>query len=78
MDRAIAASGVLVAVIDLRLSTEAPYPASVLDANYGSRATLASSTGRADVVDGIDMLIAQARVSFAIWQGEWKAAAAPT
>lgn len=40
----------------------------VLDANYGSRATLASSIGRADVLDGIDMLIAQARASFAIWQ----------
>ena len=33
MDRAIAASGVLVVAIDLRLSTEAPYPASVQDAN---------------------------------------------
>src|SRR5262249_18948561 len=29
MDRAIAASGVLVVAIDLRLSEEAPYPASV-------------------------------------------------
>lgn len=37
MDRAIAASGVLVVAIDLRLSTEAPYPASVVDANYGVR-----------------------------------------
>ncbi len=37
MDRAIAASGVLVVAIDLRLSTEAPYPASVMDANYGVR-----------------------------------------
>ena len=37
MDRAIAASGVLVVAIDLRLSTEAPYPASVQDANYGVR-----------------------------------------
>src|SRR5499426_2008683 len=37
MDRAIATSGVVVAAIDLRLSEEAPYPASVQDANYGVR-----------------------------------------
>jgi acetyl esterase len=37
MDRAIACSGVLVVAIDLRLSEEAPYPASVQDANYGVR-----------------------------------------
>jgi acetyl esterase len=37
MDRAIAASGVLVVAIDLRLSEEARYPASVQDANYGVR-----------------------------------------
>jgi shikimate dehydrogenase len=40
----------------------------VIDANYGRRATLAKAIRRADVVDGIDMLIAQARASFAIWQ----------
>src|SRR2546421_7396408 len=37
MDRAIAASGILVVAVDLRLSEEAPYPASVQDANYGVR-----------------------------------------
>jgi acetyl esterase/lipase len=37
MDRAIAASGVLVVAIDLTLSGEAPYPASVQDANHGVR-----------------------------------------
>src|SRR5262245_38227736 len=37
MDRAVAGSGVLVVAIDLRLSDEAPYPASVQDANYGIR-----------------------------------------
>ena len=37
MDRAIAASGVVVVAIDMRLSEEAPYPASVQDANYGVR-----------------------------------------
>ena len=37
MDRAIAASGVLVVAIDMRLSDEAPYPAAVQDANYGVR-----------------------------------------
>src|SRR2546421_9856023 len=37
MDRAIAASGVLVVAIDLTLGPEAPYPACVQDANYGVR-----------------------------------------
>jgi acetyl esterase len=37
MDRAIAASGAVVVAIDLRLSEEAPYPASVQDASYGVR-----------------------------------------
>jgi acetyl esterase len=37
IDRAIAASGVLVVAIDLTLAPEAPYPASVQDANYGVR-----------------------------------------
>jgi acetyl esterase len=37
MDRAIAASGVVVVAIDLTLSGEAPYPANVQDANYAIR-----------------------------------------
>jgi len=37
MSRAVAASGVLVVSIDLTLAPEAPYPASVQDANYGVR-----------------------------------------
>jgi acetyl esterase/lipase len=37
MDRALAASGVLVVAIDLTLAPEAPYPASIQDANYGVR-----------------------------------------
>ena len=37
MDRAIAASGALVVAIDMTLAAEAPYPACVLDANYGVR-----------------------------------------
>jgi acetyl esterase len=37
MDRAIAASGVVVVAIDMTLSGEAPYPANVQDANYGVR-----------------------------------------
>jgi acetyl esterase/lipase len=37
MNRAIAQSGVLVVAIDLTLASEAPYPANVLDANYGVR-----------------------------------------
>src|ERR1700681_372365 len=37
MDRAIASSGVLVAAIDMTWAKEAPYTASVQDANYGVR-----------------------------------------
>jgi acetyl esterase len=37
MDRAVAASGVLVVAIDMTLAPEAPYPASIQDANYGVR-----------------------------------------
>jgi acetyl esterase/lipase len=37
MDRALAASGVLVAAIDMTLAPESPYPACVQDANYGVR-----------------------------------------
>jgi acetyl esterase/lipase len=37
MDRALAESGLLVVAIDLTLAGEAPYPASVQDANYGVR-----------------------------------------
>src|SRR5262249_11107298 len=37
MDRAIAASGALVAAIDMTLAPEAPYPACVQDANYAVR-----------------------------------------
>lgn len=37
MDRAVAASGMLVVAIDMTLATEAPYPAMVQDANYGIR-----------------------------------------
>jgi acetyl esterase/lipase len=37
MDRAIAASGVLVVAIDMTRAPEAPYPACVQDANYGVR-----------------------------------------
>src|SRR6266705_1801688 len=37
MDRALAASGVLVVAIDMTLAPEAPYPAGVQDANYAVR-----------------------------------------
>src|SRR4030095_3039616 len=37
MDRAVAASGVLVVAVDLTLAPEAPYPASVQDGNFGVR-----------------------------------------
>src|SRR6516165_3203808 len=37
MDRALAASGLLVVAVDLTLAPEAPYPACVQDANYSIR-----------------------------------------
>jgi len=37
MDRAIASSGVLVVAVDMTLAPEAPYPASIQDANYAVR-----------------------------------------
>ena len=37
VDERLAASGILVVAIDVRLAREAPYPASVADANYGVR-----------------------------------------
>ncbi|HUF82801.1 MAG TPA: alpha/beta hydrolase [Burkholderiales bacterium] len=37
MDRNLAESGILVVAIDMTLAPEAPYPASVQDANYGVR-----------------------------------------
>jgi acetyl esterase/lipase len=37
MDRALAASGLLVVAVDMTLASEAPYPACVQDANYSVR-----------------------------------------
>jgi acetyl esterase len=37
MDEAVAKAGMLVVAVDLTLAPEAPYPASVLDANYAVR-----------------------------------------
>jgi len=37
VDERLAASGILVVAIDVRLAREAPYPGSVADANYGIR-----------------------------------------
>jgi acetyl esterase len=45
MDRAIAASGVLVVAIDMTLAPEAPYPACVQDANYGVRWLKSKASG---------------------------------
>jgi acetyl esterase len=53
MDRALAASGVLVVAIDLTLAPEAPYPACVQDAHYGVRWLkwkASSWNGQADTV----------------------------
>ena len=45
MDEAVARSGVLVVAVDLTLAPEAPYPASVQDANYGVRWLKAKARG---------------------------------
>ncbi len=45
MDTRLAASGILVVAIDLRLAPEAPYPASVADAHYGIRWLKAKARG---------------------------------
>src|SRR3954467_6092339 len=45
MDRALAASGLLVVAIDMTLAKEAPYPANVQDANYGVRWLKAKAPG---------------------------------
>src|SRR5947209_7731290 len=37
MDRALAASGLLVVAVDLTIASDAPYPACVQDANYAVR-----------------------------------------
>ena len=37
VDEKLAASGILVVAIDVRLASEAPYPASVADVNFGIR-----------------------------------------
>jgi shikimate dehydrogenase len=39
---------------------------AVIDANYGPRATLGATLGR-EIIDGEEMLAAQARASFLIW-----------
>jgi len=45
MDEAVAKSGILVVAVDLTLAPEAPYPASVQDANYGVRWLKAKARG---------------------------------
>jgi len=45
MDRALAASGLLVVAVDLTLAPEAPYPACVQDANYAVRWLKAKAAG---------------------------------
>src|SRR5689334_15820985 len=45
MDRALAASGLLVVAIDMTLAPEAPYPACVQDANYAVRWLKAKAAG---------------------------------
>src|SRR5262245_32299284 len=45
MSRAVAESGVVVVAIDMTLAAEAPYPASVQDANYAVRWMKAKASG---------------------------------
>ena len=56
MNRALAASGILVAAIDFRLAPAHPYPAQVVDVNYATRwlkAHAAEFNATADQVGGI-------------------------
>ena len=56
MNRALAASGILVAAIDFRLAPAHPYPAQVVDVNYATRwlkAHAAEFNATADKVGGI-------------------------
>src|SRR5207245_9199822 len=45
VDERLAASGILVVAIDVRLAKEAPYPASVADAYYGIRWLKSAASG---------------------------------
>jgi len=56
MDERLAASGILVVAVDLTLAPEAPYPASVADANYGIRWLKAKAREWKGVPDTIGVL----------------------
>ena len=59
MDRALAASGLLVVAVDMTLAPEAPYPACVQDANYAVRwlkANAAERLARA-VISGVRYIV---------------------
>jgi acetyl esterase/lipase len=56
LDEALAAAGLVVASIDFRLGTQAPYPASMADINYATRwlkAHAADFNGSAEGVGGV-------------------------
>ena len=62
MDRALAASGLLVVAIDMTLAPEAPYPACVQDANYAVRWLKAkAATWNGDAVEDRHLRMLQRR-----------------
>jgi len=64
MDRAIAASGVLVVAIDMTLAPEAPYPACVQDANYGVRWLKSKAAGGTAIPRGSACTAARAAATW--------------
>jgi hypothetical protein len=69
VDERLAANGILVVAIDVRLPREAPYPASVADANHGIRyrAAIARAAGSelSPVELDMSMLLAESQAACA-------------
>jgi len=68
IDAVIAALPPAILLDDAELVAALQSAPVVIDVNYGARATLAASLGRADVHDGEAMLRAGARASFALFR----------
>src|SRR5712692_6745933 len=70
MDRAVAASGLLVVAIDMTLSGEAPYPASVQDASYGVRSLISDPYARWQQAEKMkrENLIKASKTYFQPWE----------
>jgi shikimate dehydrogenase len=62
--------GVEIADVDAQVANSIASATIVIDANYGSRSTLAQNFNRESVIDGFEMLHASARASFSIFTHE--------